>query len=97
MDLVAVTLNLICLLFCIFLILIYFTKKNMKNIENTFYKIIIICNFFMVLSELMFPIFAYCYPTNLVLIGLSKRLVYFFLLNFFTFICAYVIIICNRI
>ena len=46
MNVFALTLNLVCLCFSIFLMVIYFSKKNMNNIENVFFRFIIVCDFF---------------------------------------------------
>ena len=93
MNVFALTLNLVCLCFSIFLIVIYFSKKNMNNIENIFFRFIIICDFFIVLFEFLFPILCYYKPDNLLLIGLSKRFAYFFIISFFTFLFNYAVVI----
>lgn len=93
MNLFALTLNIVCLCFSLFLVIIYFSKKNMNNIENTFFRFIIISDFLIVLFELLFPILCYFTPNNLFLIGLSKRFAYFFMIVFFTFLVGYSAII----
>ena len=34
------------LLFLIFMMVVYFSKKNMNNIDNKLFRLLLICNFF---------------------------------------------------
>ena len=93
MNVFALTLNIVCLCFSLFLMIMYFSKKNMNNIENAFFRFIIISDFLIVFFELLFPLLCYFVPYNLFLIGLSKRFAYFFMIVFFTFLFDYSTII----
>ena len=49
MDKVGLFLNIVCMGFLIFLLIIYFSKKNMNNMDNKVYRYILISDFFMIL------------------------------------------------
>lgn len=89
MNLFALTLNLVCLCFSLFLVILYFSKKNMNNIENNFFRFIVVSDLLICFFELLFPLFCYFFPDNLFLIGLSKRFAYLFIMVFFTFLAGY--------
>ena len=59
MDKVGLFLNLVCMGFLIFLLIIYFSKKNMNNMDNKVYRYILISDFFMILFELIFILVCY--------------------------------------
>ena len=42
-----------CLIFCVFLAIVYFTKKNVNNVETKIYKWIIIFDFIMIIFHLV--------------------------------------------
>ena len=94
MNVAGITLNLVCFGFLIFLLLIYFSKKNMNNIENKVYRCLLVDDLCLILAELSFLFSSYFIPKNLFLIGLVKRFNFFFILLFFVLIATYVIIIC---
>ena len=89
-----IMLNITCLGFLILLLILYFSKKNMNNVENKVYKCLLIDDLFLILSELGFLFACYYIPKNLFLIGLLKRITFFCILIFFVLILTYVMIIC---
>ena len=42
-----------CLIFCIFLAIVYFSKKNVNNVETKLYKWIIMFDFIMIIFHLV--------------------------------------------
>lgn len=42
-----------CLIFCVFLAIVYFSKKNVNNVETKIYKWIIICDFIMIIFHIV--------------------------------------------
>ena len=96
MDKVGLFLNIACMGFLIFLLIIYFSKKNMNNMDNKVYRYILISDFFMILFELIFILVCYFFKDNLFLIGLTKRISWAFLLSIFIFLAIYAIIIATE-
>ena len=96
MDKVGLFLNIVCMGFLIFLLIIYFSKKNMNNMDNKVYRYILISDFFMILFELLFILVCYFFKDNLFLIGLTKRISWAFLLSIFVFLAIYAIIIATE-
>ena len=96
MDKVGLFLNIVCMGFLIFLLIIYFSKKNMNNMDNKVYRYILISDFFMILFELLFILVCYFFKENLFLIGLMKRISWAFLLLIFVFLAIYAIIIATE-
>ena len=94
MNVVSVTLNLVCLGFLMFLLIIYFSKNNMNNLENKVYKGLLLVDFLLVVSELLFLFLACFMRTNLLVIGLFKRFSFYFTIIFMVLIMIYVIIVC---
>lgn len=94
MNVAGITLNAVCLGFLIFLLLLYFTKKNMNNLENKIYRCLLIDDLCLVVSELLFLFTSYFIPKNLFLIGLVKRFNFFFIVLFFVIIGIYILVIC---
>ena len=93
MDKVGLFLNIVCMGFLILLLIIYFSKKNMNNMDNRVYRYILISDFFMILFELLFILVCYFFKDNLFLIGLTKRISWSFLLLIFILLVVYAIII----
>ena len=94
MNIAGITLNAVCLGFLIFLLILYFTKKNMNNLENKIYRCLLIDDLCLVVSELLFLFSSYFIPKNLFLIGLVKRFNFFFIVLFFVIIGIYILVIC---
>ena len=94
MNVVSVTLNLVCLGFLMFLLIIYYSKNNMNNLENKVYKGLLLVDFLLVVSELLFLFLAYVMRNNLLLVGLFKRFSFYFTIIFMVLIMIYVIIVC---
>ena len=89
-----IMLNIICFGFLLLLLILYFTKQNMNNVENKVYKCLLVDDFVLILTELGFLFSCYYIPKNLFLIGLLKRFNFFCILIFFVLIFTYVMIIC---
>ena len=94
MNVAGITLNAVCLGFLIFLLILYFTKKNMNNLENKIYRCLLIDDLCLVVSELLFLFTSYLIPKNLFFIGLVKRFNFFFIVLFFVIIGIYILVIC---
>lgn len=94
MNVAGITLNAVCLGFLIFLLILYFTKKNMNNLENKIYRCLLIDDLCLVISELLFLFSSYFIPKNLFFIGLVKRFNFFFIVLFFVIIGIYILVIC---
>ncbi len=90
MNMVGLTFNLVCMGFLVFLITLYFSKKSMRSTDSMIYRYVILCNFFLLLFEILFVVCAYFFPTNLFLIGMMKRTSLFFVLLFFLSTAYYV-------
>ena len=52
MNMFTFTVTFCCILFCFFLAIVYFTKKNMSNIENKIYKYIVILDFIILIFSM---------------------------------------------
>ena len=61
MNLISFTTNVVCLIFCGFLAIVYFSKKNMGNIENKIYSFLIITDMLVLIFHLLYISFAYIY------------------------------------
>ncbi|MDO4996333.1 MAG: ATP-binding protein [Bacilli bacterium] len=61
MNLISFTTNVVCLIFCGFLAIIYFIKKNMGNMENKIYSYLIITDMLVLVFHLLYISFAYIY------------------------------------
>ena len=90
MDIIGLTLNSVCIGFFIFLLLIYFSKKNANNIDNRIYRYILLCNFFIIFFEILYILFAYMMPNDLFIIEIMKRLSLYFMLLFFLALGYYI-------
>ena len=83
-------------IFCLFLMIIYFSKKNVNNIENRIYRFLLIFNFLNSSNHVLFGYllmedkYLSCYNFTLFIdsLRLALMLVYYFLL------ASYIIIVC---
>ena len=82
MDFVSLTLNLVCMGFLIFLIILYASKKKMQNMDNMIYRYILLCTFGVVFFEIAYVLCAYFFLNNLFIVGLAKR-ANFYCINLF--------------
>ena len=96
MDKVGLFLNIACMGFLIFLLILYFSKKNMNNMDNKVYRYILICDFWMIFFELLFVLACYFLKDNLFIIGMTKRISWFFLLMIFILFTIYTIMIATE-
>lgn len=64
MNIFTFSINLCCLLFWEILVIVYFSKKNMSNIENKLYRFIIIMDFLVLIFHFLGLIAAYYIPKN---------------------------------
>ena len=78
MNTIGITLNICCLLFLIFLSIIYLTKKNMPNIENKVYRILLISNMLILIIHLLFLFFQYYLYEYEFIVGLTMKFYYIF-------------------
>lgn len=70
-----------CLIFCVFLAIVYFSKKNVNNVETKIYKWIIICDFIMIIFHITALYTGYYVgkiPHMLLIYDLSSRFFGFF-------------------
>mgnify|MGYP007069936085 CR=1 FL=1 len=91
-----------CLVFYIFLFIIYFSKKNMKNIENKIYKLLLIFNGLYVLTlticlTMVVLMNNYSYDPSLfnILVFLYKIAIVF-LISWFIFLSFYIYVVTNE-
>lgn len=66
-----------CLIFCVFLAIVYFSKKNVNNVETKIYKWIIVCDFIMIIFHIIALYTGYYVgkiPHMLLIYDLSSRL-----------------------
>ena len=82
MDFVSLTLNLVCMGFLIFLIILYASKKKMQNMDNMIYRYILLCTFGVIFFEIAYVLSAYFFLNNLYIVGLAKR-ANFYCINLF--------------
>ncbi len=91
MDYISLTMSSICFCFIIFLIFIYFSKNKNNKTESIFYKIIILFNLLLTLTEFIYPFLCFYAPDNLLLIGLIKKTTYFCLITCLISLMGYVV------
>ena len=91
-----------CLVFYIFLFIIYFSKKNMNNIENKIYKFLLLFNGLYVLTlticlTMVVLMNNYSYDPSLfnILVFLYKIAIVF-LISWFIFLCFYIYVVTNE-
>ena len=90
MDFVSLTLNLVCMGFLIFLIILYASKKKMQNMDNMIYRYILLCTFGLVFFEIAYVLCAYFFLDNLFIVGLAKRANFYCINLFFVSLGYYV-------
>ena len=90
MDFVSLTLNLVCMGFLIFLIILYASKKKMQNMDNMIYRYILLCTFGVLFFEIAYVLCAYFFLDNLFIVGLAKRANFYCINLFFVSIGYYV-------
>jgi len=96
MNIITITLDFACLIFCGFLAVIYFNKKNMANLENKIYKYLIILSFTCTTTDLIVWLFVYYFSSQLEIIIVMLRIYYLVLSLWFSFLLYYVIIIATQ-
>ena len=70
---VNLALNASGLLFIIFMMVVYFSKKNMNNIDNTLFRLMLIGNFFNSLIHLCYLLIEWYIPTRFDLVNIVVR------------------------
>ena len=90
MDFVSLTLNLVCMGFLIFLIILYASKKKMQNMDNMIYRYILLCTFGVLFFEIAYVLCAYFFLDNLFIVGLAKRANFYCINLFFVSLGYYV-------
>ena len=95
MNTVNVTLCVIEVLFITFLMAIYFTKKNMPNIENKIYRVILVLSFLTSLSDLIFWVSCFYLKDYPFVVEIMQKFYLFFLIGWLVFLTYYVVVVTN--
>jgi len=96
MNVIGITANVCCLIFLIFLTIIYALKKNIQNFENKLYRLIIISNFSVIISEVI-SYLSLCYLVdNMFIIVVIEKIYFIFVIIWITIFMYYMIIISNE-
>lgn len=82
------------LIFSILLTTIFFTKKHLKSSETSIFSILLVINFFSLLSELACIYFGYKLPPNHFISQLSTKIFLIFLMTFLLYMTLYIYVIC---
>ena len=96
MNIIGLTHCVVCLGFFIFLIFLYFSKKNANNLDNKVYRYFLLADFILIISEMAFLITAYLIPDNTFVVGFTSRTKYYSILMFFTILTYYVILVSSE-
>lgn len=95
MNLISFTTNVVCLLFCLFLAVIYFSKKNMGNIENKIYSYLIVSDLLVLIFHLLYISFADIFG-DLLITRVSERIHNFSQTMWYILFFYYNIVIINE-
>ena len=94
MTIANICIALCSLAFYIFLVGIYFSKKNMDNIENKIYKQLLVWNFFIIFIELLMMFLAKQLHSGSLLTQIMNALLYIACNCWYFFISYYIVLIC---
>ena len=93
MNVYGITLNFVCICFLIFLIILYYSKKSIKNTDTRIFPYMMACAALLVFNELIYYLVCYYMADNMAVISFFRRASYLGILYFFIFIGYYVILI----
>ena len=95
MHIINITSYICTLLFFIFLVVIYFTKKNADNVENKIYRQLLVWNFFLVFSCLCYFLIIPIFKDNRALASFicniyqSTSVIWTYFILYYTFVISY--------
>ncbi len=95
MNVVNVTLTIIGVTFLTFLMAIYFSKKNMPNLENKIYRVILFLSLFITISDLIFWLSCYYLKDYPLIVEIMQKVFLTFLIFWLVFLTYYVVIVTN--
>ena len=84
------------LTFFLFLVGVYFSKKNMDNLENKIYRQLLFWNFFVIIIELFMLILSKEFHYHPLLTQIMNALLYIACNCWYFFISYYIVLICNE-
>ena len=84
------------LAFFLFLVGVYFSKKNMDNLENKIYRQLLFWNFFVIFIQLVMLILSKEFHYHPFLTQIMNALLYIACNCWYFFICFYIVLICNE-
>ncbi len=93
MNVYGVTLNFVCICFLIFLIILYYSKRSIKNTDTIIFPYMMYCAVLLVFNELIYYLVCYYMADNMAVISFFRRASYLGVMYFFIFIGYYVILI----
>lgn len=96
MNIITITSNVCCFLFLILLIAIYASKQKVKNEENRIYKWILICNFVILLIELLFMLSITYFKDNVNIIMIFEKIYFIYILMWILLFTYYIILTSNE-
>lgn len=96
MNVVNIIFNICGIVFLTFLMAVYFTKKNMPNIENKIYKNILVLSLLITVSDLLFWLSCYYMKDYLFTVQLTGRIYLVFLIMWLVFLTYYIVVVTNN-
>lgn len=96
MNIIAITSDICCFLFLLLLIIIYNSKEKIANEENRIYKWILICNFIVLVVELLFFLSIYYFKDNIIIISVLEKIYFIYILFWILLFSYYIVFISNQ-
>lgn len=89
-------LNSCAILFFVFLVIIYLSKKNAYNVDNLIYKKILLWNAADLIFHFAFILTGAYYKVDNTIVIYSAKLFLTFYTLFINYLCIYIIVVCNQ-
>ncbi|MDO4996748.1 MAG: ATP-binding protein [Bacilli bacterium] len=95
MNYVNVTITILDIAYLTFLMFIYFSKKNMPNIENKIYKVILVLSLFVTVSDLVFWSSCFYLKDTPYIVEIMQKIYLTFLLFWEVYLIYYIVLVTN--
>ena len=95
MNYVNITITILDIAYLTFLMFIYFSKKNMPNIENKIYKVILVLSLFVTASDLVFWSSCYYLKDTPYYVEIIQKVYLTFLIFWSVYLSYYIIVVTN--
>ena len=95
MNYVNVTITILNIAYLTFLMFIYFSKKNMPNIENKIYKVILLLSLFVTASDCVYWTSCYFLKDSPYIVEIIQKIYLSFLLFWEVYLIYYIVVVTN--